>query len=102
MSGQTERLKQTLEIMLRHFFEYHLIPGPSNPLLEFAYNFAIHSATDKSPFSLVYGRNPDVLPLVAVNHKWTLLRNLFTLLWLTQETACPLHGHNKLSFPEVS
>ena len=40
-------------------------------------------------------------PIVALNHKWTLLRpcwNLFMQTGLIQKTACPLHRHNKPSF----
>jgi len=41
------------------------------------------------------------LPLMSLNHKWTLLRpcwSLFILPELMQKTACPLHRHNKPNF----
>jgi len=78
LDGETERLNQTLEIMLRHYVEYHLNTWTKYlPILEFVYNTARHSATGKSPFSLVYGENlihPYLLSLVALNHKFTLQR----------------------------
>jgi len=57
--GQTERLNQTLEIMLRHYVE----TSPNSwskilPMAEFAYNSSVHNSTGKSPFFLVYGTTP--------------------------------------------
>jgi len=58
--GQTERLNQTLEIMLTHYVDER----PSAwmkylAIVEFAYNSTKHSATDRSPFSVVFGKDPD-------------------------------------------
>ncbi|GJP29237.1 hypothetical protein CLOM_g20362 [Closterium sp. NIES-68] len=57
--GQTERLNQTVEQLLRAAckddiskWDLHL------PVLEFAYNNATHSATGQTPFFLCYGRHP--------------------------------------------
>jgi hypothetical protein len=99
--GQTERLNQTLEIMLKLYVEDHLNTWTKYlPILEFAYN----SATGKSPLSLVYEKTPIHryhLLVVPLNNKWTLQRpcwSLFMLSGLMQKTACPLHRHNKPNF----
>jgi hypothetical protein len=56
--GQTERLNQTLEIMLRHYVDERSSAWTKyRPIVEFAYNSTKHSATDRSPFSLVYGKD---------------------------------------------
>ncbi|CAI7795068.1 unnamed protein product [Closterium sp. NIES-53] len=57
--GQTERLNQIVEQLLRaackddiNKWDLHL------PVLEFAYNNAKHAATGETPFFLCYGRHP--------------------------------------------
>ncbi|CAI7900276.1 unnamed protein product [Closterium sp. NIES-54] len=57
--GQTERLNQIVEQLLRaackddiNKWDLHL------PVLEFAYNNAKHAATGETPFFLYYGRHP--------------------------------------------
>ncbi|CAI7863423.1 unnamed protein product [Closterium sp. NIES-54] len=57
--GQTERLNQIVEQLLRAAckddidkWDLHL------PMLEFAYNNAKHAATGETPFFLCYGRHP--------------------------------------------
>ncbi|GJP30488.1 hypothetical protein CLOM_g3111 [Closterium sp. NIES-68] len=57
--GQTERLNQIVEQLLRAAckddiskWDLHL------PVLEFAYNNATHAATGQTPFFLCYGRHP--------------------------------------------
>ncbi|CAI7823748.1 unnamed protein product, partial [Closterium sp. NIES-54] len=58
-NGQTERLNQIVEQLLRaackddiNKWDLHL------PVLEFAYNNAKHAATGETPFFLCYGRHP--------------------------------------------
>ncbi|CCO34216.1 Retrotransposable element Tf2 155 kDa protein type 1 [Rhizoctonia solani AG-1 IB] len=61
--GQTERVNQFIEHFLRSYVKsdqtdwLHWLP-----LAEFAYNNAKHSATQKSPFQLLFGRNPIMNP----------------------------------------
>jgi len=58
--GQTERLNHTLEIMLRHYVDEPPTTWTKYlPIINFAYNSAQHSATERSPFSLVYAKDPD-------------------------------------------
>jgi hypothetical protein len=54
--GQTERQNQTLETYLRIFVnDQHDNWARLLPLAEFAYNDAVHSTTNASPFEIVYG-----------------------------------------------
>jgi hypothetical protein len=58
--GERKRLKQNLQMMLRHCVEYHVNNWNQNfRILDFAYRSASYSASVKSPFSLVYGTNAD-------------------------------------------
>ncbi len=60
---QTERVNQEIEKYLRIFVNYRQTDWSDwLPLAEFAHNNRIHSATGKSPFTVLYGRNPQVLP----------------------------------------
>jgi transposase InsO family protein len=57
--GQTERVNQSIECFLRCFIHAH----PTRwakwlPLCEFWYNTNWHSSLGKSPFEVVYGRQP--------------------------------------------
>lgn len=61
--GQTERVNQTVE----HFLKGYVTHEQDDwalwlPMAEFAYNNAKHSATGKSPFQAVYGRDPTMSP----------------------------------------
>ncbi|SJL13786.1 uncharacterized protein ARMOST_17234 [Armillaria ostoyae] len=61
--GQTERVNQEVEKYLRIFINYHQNDWADwLPLAEFAHNNRAHSATGKSPFMVLYGRNPCVIP----------------------------------------
>jgi len=58
--GQTERLNQTLEIMLRHYVEDDLNTWTKYlHILGSVYSSATHYVIGKSTFSLVYRRKPD-------------------------------------------
>ncbi|MBW0519746.1 hypothetical protein O181_059461 [Austropuccinia psidii MF-1] len=56
--GQTERVKQILDIYLWMYVSYHQDEHTWHPLAEFAYNNVEHSSTKQSPFFTSYGRNP--------------------------------------------
>ncbi|SJL08520.1 uncharacterized protein ARMOST_11884 [Armillaria ostoyae] len=61
--GQTERVNQEVEKYLRIFINYHQTDWADwLPLAEFAHNNRAHSATGKSPFMILYGRNPRIIP----------------------------------------
>ena len=65
--GQTEVVNRTLGVMLRTMLSTNLRRWEEClPFIEFAYNRAVHSATKRSPFEVVYGRNPttplDLIP----------------------------------------
>ncbi|QRW18530.1 Retrotransposable element Tf2 protein [Rhizoctonia solani] len=56
---QTERVNQFIEFYLRLYVAAdHLDWATWLPLAEYAYNNAKHAATGRTPFELVYGRNP--------------------------------------------
>ena len=66
--GQTEVTNRTLSTLLRMLIKKNIKEWEAClPNTEYAYNRAIHSTTDKSPFEVVYGFNPlsplDILPL---------------------------------------
>ncbi|SJL00843.1 uncharacterized protein ARMOST_04157 [Armillaria ostoyae] len=66
--GQTERVNQEVEKYLRIFINYHQDDWTDwLPLAEFAHNNRAHSATGKSPFMILYGRNPRIIP----DSSWT-------------------------------
>ncbi len=61
--GQTERVNQEVEKYLRIFVNHRQTDWSDwLPLAEFAHNNRIHSATKKSPFMVLYGRNPRIIP----------------------------------------
>ncbi|QRW23230.1 Retrotransposable element Tf2 protein [Rhizoctonia solani] len=61
--GQTERVNQFIEFYLRLYVAADHSDWATWLLLaEYAYNNAKHSATGKTPFELVYGRNPVMNP----------------------------------------
>ncbi|KAF8756853.1 hypothetical protein RHS01_03813 [Rhizoctonia solani] len=61
--GQTERVNQFIEFYLRSYVAAdHSDWASWLPLAEYAYNNAKHSATGKTPFELVFGRNPVMNP----------------------------------------
>ncbi|KAF8761609.1 hypothetical protein RHS01_00745 [Rhizoctonia solani] len=61
--GQTERVNQFIEFYLRSYIAAdHSDWASWLPLAEYAYNNAKHSATGKTPFELVFGRNPVMNP----------------------------------------
>ncbi|QRW27814.1 Retrotransposable element Tf2 protein [Rhizoctonia solani] len=61
--GQTERVNQFIEFYLRSYVAAdHSDWATWLPLAEYAYNNARHAATGKTPFELVYGRNPVMNP----------------------------------------
>ena len=60
-NGQTERLNRTLQVMLANYVNENKDDWDEYlPLLQFAYNTAIHTTTKSSPFELMYGRLPTV------------------------------------------
>ncbi|KAF8748612.1 hypothetical protein RHS01_10695 [Rhizoctonia solani] len=61
--GQTERVNQFIKFYLRSYVAAdHSDWATWLPLAEYAYNNAKHAATGKTPFKLVYGRNPVMNP----------------------------------------
>jgi len=69
--GQTEVVNRTLSTLLRAIIQKNLKNWEEClPHVEFAYNRSVHSATNHSPFEVVYGFNPltplDLLPLPSV------------------------------------
>ena len=68
--GQTERVNQTLEDMLRSYVSLRQHTWNKwLPLLEFAYNDRKHSSTGMSPFELNYGYRPANPTTVGVSQK---------------------------------
>lgn len=61
--GQMERVNQELEGYLRLFIKYRQTDWSTwLPMAEFAHNNKIHSTTGRSPFMVLYGRNPRLIP----------------------------------------
>ncbi len=61
--GQTKRVNQEIEKYLQIFVNYRQDDWTDwLPLAEFAHNNWVHSATGKSPFMVLYGRNPHLIP----------------------------------------
>ncbi|KAL4284973.1 hypothetical protein GQ457_16G018660 [Hibiscus cannabinus] len=66
--GQTKVVNRVLSTLLRVVIKKNIKTWEDClPHVEFAYNHAVHSATNMSPFEVVYGYNPttplDMLPL---------------------------------------
>ncbi|MCO5583817.1 hypothetical protein L7F22_037731 [Adiantum nelumboides] len=71
--GQTERINQILEEMLRHYIQIRLASWKEYlPLVEFAYNNAPHSVTGMTPFQAAYGHTPLVPTNFVLQHKVAL------------------------------
>jgi transposase InsO family protein len=65
--GQTERLNQTLEVMLRSYVNYQTNDWDDwLPFAEFCQNNNVHSSTGSTPFFLNFGRHP-VTPTTLTN-----------------------------------
>ncbi|KAL4324868.1 hypothetical protein GQ457_11G026090 [Hibiscus cannabinus] len=67
--GQTEVVNRVLSTLLRAVIKKNIKTWEDClPHVEFAYNHVVHSATNMSPFEVVYGYNPtdplDMLPLL--------------------------------------
>ncbi|KAF8752189.1 hypothetical protein RHS01_08123 [Rhizoctonia solani] len=61
--GQTERVNQFIEFYLRSYIAANHSDWTTwLPLAEYAYNNAKHASTGKTPFELVFGRNPVMNP----------------------------------------
>ncbi|SJL18614.1 uncharacterized protein ARMOST_22211 [Armillaria ostoyae] len=61
--GQMERINQEVEKYLRIFISHQQDDWADwLPLAEFTHNNRAHSTTGKSPFMILYGRNPRILP----------------------------------------
>ncbi|MCO5586541.1 hypothetical protein L7F22_040482 [Adiantum nelumboides] len=75
--GQTERVNQILEEMLRHYIQNRLASWEEYlPLVEFAYNNAPHSVTSMTPFQAAYGHTPLAPTNFVLQHKVALADQL--------------------------
>ncbi|MCO5566498.1 hypothetical protein L7F22_020175 [Adiantum nelumboides] len=75
--GQTERVNQIWEEMLRHYIQQRLASWEEYlPLVEFAYNNAPHSITGMTPFQAAYGHTPLVPTNFVLQHKVALTDQL--------------------------
>ncbi|MCO5573388.1 hypothetical protein L7F22_027158 [Adiantum nelumboides] len=75
--GQTERVNQILEEMLRHYIQNRLASWEEYlTLVEFAYNNAPHSVTGMTPFQAAYGHTPLVPTNFVLQHKVALADQL--------------------------
>ncbi|MCO5567700.1 hypothetical protein L7F22_021394 [Adiantum nelumboides] len=75
--GQTERVNQILEKMLRHYIQIRLASWEEYlPLVEFAYNIAPHSIIGMIPFQAAYGHTPLVPTNFVLQHKVALTNQL--------------------------
>ncbi|SJL16876.1 uncharacterized protein ARMOST_20406 [Armillaria ostoyae] len=62
-NGQTECVNHEIEKYLRIFINFQQDDWADwLPIAEFAHNNRVHSATGKSPFMILYGRNPCIIP----------------------------------------
>ena len=75
--GQTERVNQILEEMLRHYIQSRLASWEDYlPLVEFAYNNSFHSAIGMTPFQAAYGHAPIMPTNFLLQHKVALADQL--------------------------
>ncbi|MCO5612154.1 hypothetical protein L7F22_066416 [Adiantum nelumboides] len=75
--GQTERVNQILEEMLRHYIQQRLASWEEYlPLVKFAYNNAPHSVTGMTPFQAAYGHTLLVPTNFVLQHKVALADQL--------------------------
>ncbi|MCO5568990.1 hypothetical protein L7F22_022695 [Adiantum nelumboides] len=75
--GQTERVNQILEEMLRHYIQNRIASWEEYlPLVEFAYNNAPHSVTGMTLFQAAYGHTPLVPTNFVLQHKVALADQL--------------------------
>lgn len=82
--GKTDRVNQEIEQYLRAFANHRQDDWARHlPIAEFALNNRVHSATDKSPFFLLYGYHPtsiersNPMPLMpAVDNRLTMLEEV--------------------------
>ncbi|KAF8757845.1 hypothetical protein RHS01_03640 [Rhizoctonia solani] len=88
--GQTKRVNQFIEFYLRSYVAAdHLDWAKWLPLVEYAYNNAKHAATGKTPFELVYGRNPVMNPSIVPANvpEADLVANTLAKEWKEAESA---------------
>ncbi|MCO5591618.1 hypothetical protein L7F22_045607 [Adiantum nelumboides] len=75
--GQTERVNQTLEEMLRHYIQIRLNTWEEYlPLVEFAYNNSFHTTIGMTPFQAAFGHTPLVPTNFVIQHKVALANQL--------------------------
>ncbi|QRW26690.1 Retrotransposable element Tf2 protein [Rhizoctonia solani] len=88
--GQTKRVNQFIEFYLRSYVAAdHSDWAKWLPLAEYAYNNAKHAATGKTPFELVYGRNPIMNPSTVPANvpEADLVANTLAQEWQEAESA---------------
>jgi len=106
--GQSEVVNRTLSTLLRAIIKKNIKTWEDClPLVEFAYNRSVHSATKYSPFEIVYGFNPltplDLTPLPVSKHvnldgkkKAEIVKQIhekakFNIEWRTEQFAKTLN-----------
>ncbi|KAF8676560.1 hypothetical protein RHS04_06494 [Rhizoctonia solani] len=107
--GQTERVNQFIEFYLRSYVAADHSDWATWLLLaEYAYNNAKHAATGKTPFKLVYGRNPVMNPSNVPANVPEANQVANTLAWEWKEAEAALRmtkermAGNKGIIPEYS
>ena len=101
---QKEKLNHTLDIMLRHYVDYHPTTWIKYlAIIDFAYNSAKHSANERSAFWMVYGKDPDSSLTWTSGKNDNTLKHLlhyssdWTVLGPEHEIDFPWLSHNKAS-----
>ncbi|MCO5554394.1 hypothetical protein L7F22_007924 [Adiantum nelumboides] len=75
--GQTEKVNQILEEMLRHYIQIRLNTWKEYlPLVEFAYNNSFRTAVGMTPFQAAFGHTPLVPTNFVIQHKVALADHL--------------------------